>query len=182
MTTTNAALNGHGASGYIPASLLGLAKNHPRFREALYADLKPNMAKDFKLPLTTCSNIWQFHFANKDIFGTYFKSGSSILSQPAIKAVLDNGGTMGGRGAPKDFPLYIFKGTADEIVPTIQETDALVSGYCAGGSRITYVRYAGGTHSSTQQAGADDALTFVFNILDGGAGPVACSTRTVNSE
>lgn len=180
ISTTNMALNEGGAAGYIPASFVGLAKAYPDFRSALDADLKPSGASTFKSPLTSCSSSYLGTFANKDIYSTYLKSGVGFLSLPGPKGAIETGAIMGQHEAPIGFPIYMFKGTADEIVPTIQETDNLVMGYCRAGSAITYVRYQGGTHSSTQQAGQGDALTFIFNIIDGGSGKSGCSTTTVD--
>lgn len=178
ITTTNLALNGQPAAGYIPTSFVGLGKAYPEFQAALDADLKPETADFFRQPLSSCS-IRQF--AGQDIFSTYFKSGAGFIDLPGARDAIEKGAVMGQRGAPQGFPLYIFKGTADEIVPTIEDTDNLVARYCGGGSKINYVRYEGGTHGATREAGSADALAFLFGILDGGLGLESCSTRTVSA-
>lgn len=180
LTTASMALNGQPNAGYISASFVGLAKAYPAFNTALNKDLIPEGAGTFKTPGSSCKSSWQPAFAGQDIWSKYLKSGSEFLSLPDPSRIVANGAVMGRHGTPKAFPIYVFKGTADEIVPTIEETDDLISGYCAAGAKITYVRYAGATHVRSQQLGQSPAVAFAFAMLEGDVGPSSCSISTVS--
>jgi len=72
-------------------------------------------------------------------------------------------------------PLFVGTGEADhDVSPAMQ--GALVRDACAGGSRVTWRRYAGLDHGGTVNASLADSLPFVRGLLAGGPIPQACET------
>lgn len=168
--------NGGYAAGLIFASAQGLAASYSTFAECLDKALIPETATQFHAAESTCNYGALFAYAN---VWSYFRNGVSFLSSSCWKDVVNKAGVMGLHGVPKKFPLYMYKGTADEIVPTIEQTDALIEHYCDHGAQIQYVRYINGTHGSTAAAGQADAFQWLFGLLDGAAAMKGCSVTNV---
>ncbi|KAF5859208.1 hypothetical protein ETB97_003167 [Aspergillus alliaceus] len=62
---------------------------------------------------------------------SFFDNGDQFLYE--FKDLFDEIGVMGRHGFPK-FLLYIYKGTNDDIAPTIEDTTALVRKFCEEGT------------------------------------------------
>lgn len=171
------AVNEAANAGLIPAALLGIAGTYPPFESYLKQHLTHNVSA-FEIPLTECASdlfdsSYGYHAALLDAdISSFFDNGFGIVTDQS--PLLDEIGVMGLHGTPH-FPLFVWKGTADEVAVDIEDTDALVAKYCAAGTRIEYQRYVGCTHAETALFGLLGAVTFITAIFAGVA-PTVCTT------
>jgi len=101
--------------------------------------------------------------------GTAYLQDPNFLDLPEMQAVnADN--TMGGN-IPK-MPLYIWEGTADELMP-IADADNLVATYCAGGAKVQYTRLSGTGHVLGAPK-LSDGLAFLIDRFNGKAATSTC--------
>jgi pimeloyl-ACP methyl ester carboxylesterase len=94
---------------------------------------------------------------------------ANFLDLPEIASIIQEN-SMTTR-TPK-VPLYVYEGTADEIMP-IADVDALVQRYCNAGVKVQYHRIAGGDHLGMALS-PDAAISYVQDRLDGKAPPSTC--------
>jgi hypothetical protein len=172
LISTNAATG----AGLIASSLLGIAARFPEMQAYLDKHLVSNKEL-FNIPLTECqtdqTNTTYGYgpaLANKNIL-SWFDNGMDIINDQ--QKLLDAIGVMGLHGTPS-FPMYIWKSTTDEVVPDIEDTDALVVKYCSAGTNIEYVRFANSTHIETYALGFPGAVKFIGGIYDGIV-PTSCT-------
>lgn len=157
------------------AQLNGLAASYPDFGTWLDNALISSKKSAFYQAKSTCDlGIYN----NQNLY-SYFTNGSSTFNQTTYTDLINKAGIMGKHGVPKDYPLWVYKGTADATVPTIADTDNLVKGYCNNGATIKYFRYINGTHSSTLNL-TPNALAFLFSAINGTAIAPGCTTQNVN--
>ncbi|KAB8748976.1 hypothetical protein FH972_026527 [Carpinus fangiana] len=157
------------------AQLNGLAASYPDFGNWLDGALVSSKKSDFYRAKTSCDlGI----YSNQNLY-SYFTNGSATFKQKTYTDLINKAGIMGKHFVPKDFPLWIYKGTADEVVPTIADTDNLVKGYCNNNATIKYFRYINGTHSSTLNL-TPQALNFLFTTINGTAVAKGCTTTNVS--
>jgi len=76
-----------------------------------------------------------------------------------------------GQFIPK-MPLYIWEGTADELMP-LADTDALAAKYCAGGAKLNYQIVSGGDHI-TAALKLSNGLSFLVDRFNGKTAPSNC--------
>lgn len=161
LTTAFNALAAGSSPGLAFAGLNGLAASYPTFATWLDQALVSSKKQAFYQVKSSCDlGIYN----NQNLY-SYFQNGSATFRQTVFTNTIARAGIMGRHATPKAFPLWIYKGTADEIVPTIAQTDALVKGYCNNGATIKYFRYINGTHSSTINL-TPNALNFLFSMQE----------------
>lgn len=170
ISKTFASVTGSFSAGLIPASFLGIAAKFPSFQEYLDENLIENQDL-FDIPLTKCISDptnatygYAPSLAYADITSWFVDNGTHIAYDQ--RKLLTEIGVMGLHGTPT-FPMYVWKSTTDEVVPTIEDTNALVEKYCSTGTNIEYVRYANSTHSATFVLGFPGAARFIANLYAG---------------
>ncbi|MGC4059919.1 MAG: lipase family protein [Aquabacterium sp.] len=97
-----------------------------------------------------------------------FIKDPNFLKLPEIAAILQEN-SMATR-TPR-IPLYIYEGTADEVMP-LADVDALVQRYCGAGVKVQYHRIFG-DHLG-MSISPDGAIGYVQDRLDGKAVPSNC--------
>ncbi|PLB55543.1 putative lipase 8 precursor [Aspergillus steynii IBT 23096] len=165
------------SAGLISASFNGIANTFPCFSAYIDQHLLPDHAETFYSTKCQCTNGTRgglAPYANQSII-PYFDNGDRIVYDQ--EALLNSIGTMGLHGVP-DFPMYIWKGTRDEVAVPIEDTDALVKKYCAKGTNITYVKVENGNHLQSRVVGLPGAEAFLRGIF-GGQVPDKCTTMTI---
>jgi hypothetical protein len=115
-------------------------------------------------------------FALQDIY-EYFIDGSADLQSSVLQQVINRNGLMGYHGVPQ-MPLFVYQAIADEI-GKIEETDALVSKYCAAGADILYQRNTVGRHSEEAVDGDARAFEWLSRVLDGIYSSRGCTIQNV---
>ncbi|PYH40811.1 putative lipase 8 precursor [Aspergillus saccharolyticus JOP 1030-1] len=104
---------------------------------------------------------------------SWYDNGQGIISDNL--ELLDEIGTAGLHGIP-DFPMFMWKGTADEIAVNIEDHDALVQKYCDAGVSIQYLRIVKGLHGTSGLPGQPGAREFIMNVFEGDT-PTECTTE-----
>lgn len=172
-----ASVNGRVSVGLVPASFLGIAAKFPEFKEYLDKNLVKNQDL-FDVPLTQCISSptndtygYAARLAYQNIASWFVDNATNVVSDN--RKILTQIGVMGLHGTPS-FPMYVWKSTTDEVVPTIEDTNALVEKYCSTGTNIEYVRYANSTHGATFTLGLPGAARFIANLYAGVA-PQNCT-------
>ncbi len=104
-----------------------------------------------------------------------YKKGASYLKDPNFldlpeMQAIGRENTMG-QATPKT-PLFIWEGTADQLMP-IADVDTLVGKYCANGAKVQYKRLFAVDHVlGALQLG--NALDFLVDRFNGKAAPTTC--------
>lgn len=170
ISKTIAAVNGGSSVGLVPASFLGIAAKFPAFREYIDKNLIKNQDL-FDIPLTECisspanaSYGYAPSLAYENIASWFVNNATNVVNDN--RKLLTQIGVMGLHGTPS-FPMYVWKSTTDEVVPTIEDTNALIEKYCSTGTNIEYVRYANSSHSATFVLGFPGAARFIANLYAG---------------
>jgi hypothetical protein len=101
--------------------------------------------------------------------GTAYLQDPNFLDLPEMQAV--NADNTMGNSIPK-MPLYIWEGTADELMP-IADADNLVATYCAGGAKVQYTRLSGTGHVLGAPK-LSDGLAFLIDRFNGKAATSTC--------
>lgn len=165
-----AAVNSGPSVGLVPASFLGIAAKFPEYKAYLEENLISNEDL-FDIPLSQCigdpTNAtygYGVSLAYQNVASWFVDNAANFLydQRKLITAI----GVMGLHGTPS-FPMYVYKSTTDEVVPDIEDTNALVEKYCAAGTNIEYVRYANATHGETFALGFPGAAEFIAKIYAG---------------
>ncbi|QSZ36554.1 hypothetical protein DSL72_006434 [Monilinia vaccinii-corymbosi] len=164
-------------AGFAFSGIIGIGEEYPTLKAVLTADLVPETAKDFWSANTRCAVPNSLFFLGKDI-AKFFRSGFALFSNPEVKRVITETGTLGLRDTPR-MPLYIYKSVNDAIAP-IAVDDALVTNYCANGGQVQYKRNLKGSHPLESVLGAPPAVVFLKNLLEGKGAPSGCSTTNVS--
>ena len=100
--------------------------------------------------------------------GTKFFKDPNFLKLPEIAAIIEQNSLTS--RTPRA-PLYVYEGTADEIMP-IADVDALVQRYCASGVKVQYHRIFG-DHLG-MAISPNGAIAYLHDRLDGKAAPSTC--------
>ena len=87
---------------------------------------------------------------------------------------------MGKLAPPSDMPIYIYQSINNELSP-VNDTDLLVSKYCAAGSNVDYVRDLASEHISLVILGAPSAVLWLQDRFDGVPVTPGCQTTNVIS-
>lgn len=180
VTKTILAVDGTKDAGLIPASMLGIAGTYPAFKNYLKEHLKYNVCA-FNIPLRQCGidqTDPSYGYTPKlsgKVIADWFDNGLDILVEQG--PLLERIGVMGLHAIPR-FPLFVWKGTADEIAVSLEDTNALVEKYCSAGTSIQYQRYVGANHGDAALKGVPGAVQFAAAVF-AGHGPTDCSTIDV---
>ncbi|KAA8648402.1 uncharacterized protein ATNIH1004_004287 [Aspergillus tanneri] len=105
------------------------------------------------------ANVLQFTF--EDIF-SYFKD-PNILQYPAVQQAFADNNL--GQYAP-EIPLFVYKGSLDEISP-VRDTESIVSGYCAAGTSVKYNEVVTHAHVILQMDGFAEAFAWLEKRMNG---------------
>ena len=182
---TNGALavNGTPDADTVVQAILGLTSQHPTVRQYIVSQLKtsgPYNATGFLAALTQSPAEDAGIYANQDIFN-YFVSGSDVLQDPQLTALIDRNDVWGYHGVPS-MPVFAYKAIGDEFSP-IADSDALIEKYCADGANILYNRNTVGGHLAEYFNGEPRAIDFLNAVLDGTYSQkyqdVGCTIQTV---
>jgi pimeloyl-ACP methyl ester carboxylesterase len=120
--------------------------------------------------------VGQFLSGTMDPLAAYFFQRMSsytkvpqLLDVPIIKRIIaDN--RLGQR--PPTIPMYIYEGTADELIP-VKDVDNLVQTYCRAGVRVQYKRVFN-EHVVLAVTGYPAALSYLSDRLAGRPAPSSC--------
>jgi hypothetical protein len=171
----------HGRNAALdPTGVVGLVSQFPEVSDYIMSKLKTTG----KYNATTFLSVRNLTldeagpvFAFQNIFD-YFVDGLADLQNPLVTNLTDAQGRMGYHGVPVA-PMFIYKAIGDEVSP-INDTDALVTKYCAQGATITYQRNTVGNHESEQGNGDQRAFAFLAKVLGGTYDPPAgCVIKNV---
>ena len=175
ITTVIAGINKQTVAGLIPAGVLGIASQYSEVARLLENEIRPEYKAVFGDAANQCvtANILQFAF--QDVVGMF--KDPTVLYRDQAKRILDENAL--GQAIPQ-VPMYVYKSVRDEVSP-VEETDALVRKYCAGGARIKYDRDLLSDHGSLALLGVGKSLVWLKEIMNGGPGPARCSTTTLVS-
>jgi len=182
ISKTALAVEGKDNAGIAAASILGIAGTFPDFDKYLKAHIRPESSSVFYLPRTLCNwdqtdpSYGYLPSLRNQSIATFFDNGLTFLTDFA--PLIDSVGTMGHYGTPT-FPLFVWKGTKDQIAVPIEDTDALVAKYCAEGTNIAYQRYVGAKHVQAGGLGAGPAIRFLLGLLGGATPPKKCSITDI---
>ncbi|KAA8650351.1 hypothetical protein EYZ11_000750 [Aspergillus tanneri] len=180
ITKTFFAIDGTYHAELITAAFNGIANAFNRFAIYIRRHLKPEYASTFYSPRQECtkkiSSQLEFSFRGRHPnISSFFDNGNRIVYDQAD--LINTIGVMGFHGIP-NFPLYVWKGTNDEVSVPIEDTDALVKKYCAAGTNITYVRVQDGDHRKALVAGLPGAKGFLNDTYNGIV-PTMCTNTTI---
>ena len=163
------------AAGLVPAGVLGLAGQYPDLESLILSQLKPETAPAFLKVRSQCLSEDTQQFAGQDLFA-YFKD-PAIFQTSVPQAVLEE--NRQGKVAPK-IPIYIYKAIFDEISPS-NDTNLLVSEWCAGGTTVQYDRDLLAEHTTLAILGAPAAFNYLEDRLSGVPVALGCSSKEVVS-
>ncbi|KAG6000860.1 hypothetical protein E4U21_004946, partial [Claviceps maximensis] len=177
ITTVIAKVNGSPFAGLIPAGVLGLAFQFPALKPLIDAHILPQHRDDFYKARDTCLFGDTLLFGGRDVLAMFDDRAFINTSPLARQTLADN--SLGHR-VPR-VPLYIYKGTSDEISP-IEDTDQLVETYCAdgkgGGATVQYDRLPRVGHAMVLLLGSQKALSWLDAVMSGQSteqfGPYKC--------
>lgn len=167
VTSTYEAVNGELFAFLLAASLLGITNQYPKAYKYVVNHLNPSGQYNqsaFLSVMNMSSAVSADYFANQDIY-KYFINGKADIQAPVIQEVFDVEGYMGYHGVPQ-MPLFIYKAIAEELAP-IENTDDLVTKYCAVGANILYHRNTVGGHIAEMYNEDANAFEWLRSVLDG---------------
>ena len=173
------AITGTRWAALIPEALLGLTSQYPAARQYLLSQLNTegpfNKTAFLSAKDMTIEDAFAV-FADQNFY-QYFKDGEAFFNAPVIRDMLDKEGYMGYHGVPQ-MRLFVYKAIADEITH-VQDTDLLVSKYCAIGANILYERNTVGGHLAEETNGDQRALQWLRKVLGGSDEHQGCTIRNV---
>ncbi|KAK4078903.1 hypothetical protein Trihar35433_8 [Trichoderma harzianum] len=176
ITTVLTEINKSLFAGIIPSGMVGLSNQYPYVAEVLDQHILTQYKPLFGLVRNQCLSADVLDFLGRDVLAM-FDDPSLPFTDPRLVQIENDNGM--GHAIPR-IPLYVYKSTGDELSP-VEETDALVSKYCVGGTSVEYVRDVLSEHGSLAITGAAKALSWLIDVLDGEKPQVRCSTSTVAS-
>ncbi|RAL15883.1 putative lipase 8 precursor [Aspergillus homomorphus CBS 101889] len=167
------------SAGLAAASLMGIAHVYPELRAYIDKHLLPKYRPLYEITQQEC--IADFY---KPVYGyavhligqnvsTWFDNGRAIISDNI--ELFNFVGVPGLLGKP-DFPMFIWRGTDDEVAVGIEEHDALVQRYCDEGLAIEYLRVHKTLHTPTIPFGLPGAHDFAARVFKGKP-PTKCTTN-----
>ena len=162
--------------GLAPEGILGLSNEYPALDAYIKASLIPAKSATFMSARSQCLITNALQFAFQDVF-SYFKDGADVINNPIPQAVLAEN-TLGG-SAPS-IPIYIYKSINDELTP-VADSDELVTGWCAKGATVEYLRDILSEHISLAATGAPAALDWIEDRLNNKPVQQGCSRMNVAS-
>ncbi|PKX95988.1 putative lipase [Aspergillus novofumigatus IBT 16806] len=168
ITKSYLSVNGGAASALNAWAMLGVMNAFPDLKAYMLDHLLPEYREAFLGPLKRCSprsgDGNDPPPLNNMNISSFFDNGHQFLYE--FKDILDEIGVMGRHGIPK-FPLYIYKGTNDDIAPTIEDTTALVRKYCEAGTNVRFLPYSGLDHTTALIFGMLPGWGWMTNIFNG---------------
>ncbi|KJZ79810.1 hypothetical protein HIM_00524 [Hirsutella minnesotensis 3608] len=159
-------------AGLLPSGIFGLAKVYPQVEQIIEQHLLPSRRAHFLSATHNCLFDNALRYLFQDIQG-YFDNRTIFTSEP-VTSILDANGM--GHAAPR-LPLYVYKGALDEL-SSVNETDALVRGYCAAGTSVEYLRILDVEHIVATILGVPGAINWLVNVMNGEIPRAGCSTRS----
>ncbi|RAH46663.1 putative lipase 8 precursor [Aspergillus brunneoviolaceus CBS 621.78] len=167
------------SSGLAAGTLVGIGNAYPEFRAYVDEHLIPKYR-----PL--------LEIARKECVADFYKIAYGYTVQLAFRNItdwFDTGrgfitdnldlfneiGVLALHGMP-DFPMFVWKGTDDEVAVGIEEHDALVQAWCDAGIPIQYLRVHKTLHTPSIPPGLPGARAFMMDVFEGNS-PTECTTE-----
>ncbi|KAK5998639.1 Lipase A [Cladobotryum mycophilum] len=176
ITTVIRSVNNSTSCGILPSGAFGLAHEYPYIADFLSKHILPQYRDDFYKAETQCLVASILQFRNKNALAM-FDDPKVFFTDPGVVSIFDENRV--GQLAPK-IPLYVYKSASDELSP-VGETDAVVQGYCARGTRVQYLRDIVSDHTTLAGLGAPKVLSWIHDIMEGVQLPPGCTTKTVTT-
>lgn len=177
VTSVLLTVDGTADAGLIPLSLLGLAKQDDDMGAWISYNLVPSTASLILGAGKSCPAAVIIAFTGQRIESFLSPNASLLTKNETPQNLINKVGIMGLHGTPK-VPLFIFKGTADEVSP-VADTDALVNKYCKAGATIEYQRDQGANHGTSTSAGIPAGWPWLSDRLSGVPLAKKCSIMNV---
>ncbi|CAJ2504602.1 Uu.00g119960.m01.CDS01 [Anthostomella pinea] len=181
ITSVFQTIDGTLLAGLTPLFLVGLSKQSLPLATWLSENLSPNPTRtaEFLQAGELCSADFALTFVNQTIAPYFRDHNSSIISEPIPHALIEEVGVMGLHGVPS-VPIFLYKGTADELSP-VADTDALVEKYCKNGTHATivYQRAVGASHGDSGTYGAVAGYPWLLERLAGVPAAKGCTVSNV---
>lgn len=132
-------------SAVVAGAVVSLSRAYPELDPQQYANEKglaiiEDVGNRCLVGILQGKNELVFKYAFKKI-GTYMKD-PNFLNLPEIQAILEDNRL--GKGAP-NMPLFVYQGLLDEVM-IVRDIDAVVSGYCAKGTKVQYTKLPAADH------------------------------------
>jgi len=167
LTTANEEMNRGKTAGLIVAGILGITKQQPAARQFVLDRLKPDGTRNGTTfmaaeHMTGMQALISFYGHN---IPDYFIGGQTDLSNPVLTDLYKADALMGHHGVP-NMPAFYYKAVHDEMTP-VEETDALVAGFCKQGANILYHRNTLGGHNDELWSGRWRTYDYLASVLDG---------------
>ncbi len=159
-------------SSVIFGAVVSLSRAYPELDPAQYANDKglsliADVGNRCLVGILEGKNELVFKYAFKKL-ATYMQS-PNFLDLPEIKAIMDDNRL--GYGTPT-MPIYVYQGLLDEIM-IVNDINAVVSGYCARGTKVQYTKVPTGDHLLLGLT-PGKATQFIQDRLDGKPAPSNC--------
>ncbi|RJQ81808.1 lipase [Pseudonocardiaceae bacterium YIM PH 21723] len=170
-------IDGGPGAGLIPSVMPGVLRSDPAFNPIRDKYLTERGTALLAKSTTQCVavNVARHAFLTMDAYLTM--PLAEVVEQPDVRDAL---ATLNlGKAAPTA-PMFVYHAVHDELIP-VAGPDAVVPGYCAAGTQVTYVRDQISEHGSLAVSGAPAALAFLTRRLHGIPASAGCSTKTVAS-
>ena len=165
-------VDGKAFAGAYLGAVVGLSRAYPEIDTNVYAnDAGKAMIIDAGTRCLGGTASGQPELLTKYAYkkGAMYLKDPNFLDLPEMQAIGQEN-TMG-KNIPQ-MPLFIWEGTADELMP-IADADNLVQTYCAGGAKVQYKRMTGTDHIlGAVQLSA--GLTYLKDRFAGKAAPTTC--------
>jgi hypothetical protein len=174
-------LDGTPSSGLLVGGLRGISNAFPFVAKYLDEHLKPGHRTLFDLPKVLCigsvantSDGYVAQLANKNI-SSFFDNGWGVIHE--FRRLFDSIFVEGQHGVPR-FPMFVFQGSADEVVGSLGNAKDLVHQYCDAGAIIEYAGVENANHTAALLRGYPRANAFLMNIYNG-VTPSQCTESSI---
>ncbi|KUJ23469.1 LIP-domain-containing protein, partial [Mollisia scopiformis] len=167
ITSVGKLMNGKDTAGLLVAGIVGITSQHATARAYLLSRLKTTGEFNITgfLDATSMTGVQALlNYMYQDVYG-YFLGGEQDFHDPRVTQMYESDAVMGRHGTP-DMPLFIYKAIQDEM-SAVNETDALVQGFCEKGANVLYHRNSIGGHNQELWQGRARAMDFLRMVLDG---------------
>lgn len=159
-------------AGLIPAGVQGLALEYPEIEDLIGDALTADGKKEFEKTKGLCLAGNIVTYFGKDVYK--FVNDPDVFKSPNATKVLD-ANAMGHR--MPSMPLLIYKAGSDEVSP-VNDTNALVDTYCAGGVDVEYKRDQTSDHVALALLGVPDAVLWLTDRFNGKKVDKGCTRST----
>ncbi|CAN6668279.1 hypothetical protein TRVA0_040S00738 [Trichomonascus vanleenenianus] len=178
ITAVALAVNSGPFVGLVPAGLMGLASEYPKFNETIQEYLKPNSVSTFESVKNMCMTDYILPFFDQDLYSKYLVNGTDVFYNPVIHEVLEEN-AMTDANLPKS-PFFIYHAKNDEVAP-VSQAERVYNSFCAKGVNIEFREDLAAEHLTETLFGMGDALSWLNDRMNGRAVQSGCTKTTVLS-